>query len=135
MSSYDDIINLPHHQSQRHARLSMQSRAAQFGAFAALDGHGDLIDENARYTDSRIIPAEDAMEEIATRLKVLAGRIDEHSQIYIEYFVPDERKSGGKYVQIKGYVRQINEHKRMLVMEDGTQINIDSIIELKGLSL
>ncbi len=133
MNSYDDIINLPHHQSQRHARLSMQSRAAQFGAFAALDGHGDVIEENARFTDSQILPAEDAVEEIATRLKALTGKIDEHPQIEVEYFMPDAKKSGGKYIKIEGCVWSIDEYKRLLIMEDGTQINIDSIIELKGL--
>ena len=133
MSKYDDIIYLPHHQSQRHPRLPMQSRAAQFGAFEALNGHVDVIEENARYTDSQILPAEDAVEEIATRLRTLAGRIDEHPLISIEYFVPDERKSGGKYIKISGCIRNIDEYKRMLIMEDGTQINTDSIIELKGL--
>lgn len=130
MSKYDDIINLPHHQSQRHGRLSMQSRAAQFGAFAALDGHGDVIEENARYTESRIIPAEDAVEEIAAKLNNLIGRLNEHPQIKVEYFMPDDKKTGGKYIQIEGCARQINEHKRMLVMEDGTQINIANIISI-----
>ena len=33
---YDDIIELPHHVSARHPRMSMQQRAAQFAPFAAL---------------------------------------------------------------------------------------------------
>ncbi len=44
---YDDIINLPHPVSRRHARMSMESRAAQFAPFAALVGHGDAINEKA----------------------------------------------------------------------------------------
>lgn len=130
MSKYDDIINLEHHQSKTHARLSMQSRAAQFGAFAALDGHGDVIEENARYTDSRITPAEDAAEEIAVRLKALAGRIEEHPRTEVEYFVPDEKKTGGKYVKIAGCVKSIDEYKHILIMEDGTEVSIGSIIKL-----
>ena len=38
---YDDIINLPHHVSQRHPQMSLHDRAAQFAPFAAVTGHGD----------------------------------------------------------------------------------------------
>lgn len=38
---YDDIIDLPHHQSQTHAHMSMHNRAAQFMPFAALTGYDD----------------------------------------------------------------------------------------------
>ena len=27
---YDDIINLPHHVSEKHARMSLKERSAQF---------------------------------------------------------------------------------------------------------
>ena len=36
---YDDIINLPHHQSRRHAHMALSGRAAQFMPFAALTGY------------------------------------------------------------------------------------------------
>ena len=45
---YEDIINLPHHVSDRHPRMSMEDRAAQFAPFAALTGHADAIRETAR---------------------------------------------------------------------------------------
>ena len=44
---YDDIINLPHHVSQKHPPMPMLSRAAQFAPFAALTGHEDAIKETA----------------------------------------------------------------------------------------
>jgi hypothetical protein len=42
---YDDIINLPHHVSQRHPQMSLHDRAAQFAPFAAVTGHGDATHE------------------------------------------------------------------------------------------
>ena len=45
---YADIIDLPHHRSTHHPPLPMSSRAAQFGAFAALSGYGELTEETAK---------------------------------------------------------------------------------------
>lgn len=45
---YDDIINLPHHVSARHPRMSLENRAAQFSPFAALTGHEEAILETER---------------------------------------------------------------------------------------
>ncbi len=49
--NYDDIINLPHYVSEKHPRMSMINRAAQFSPFAALTGHGEAIDETARLAE------------------------------------------------------------------------------------
>ncbi len=43
MDNYEDIINLPHHISKTHPRLSIEQRAAQFAPFAALTGYEDEI--------------------------------------------------------------------------------------------
>lgn len=48
---YDDIINLPHHQSKKRPHMSLHDRAAQFAPFAALSGHSDAIKETARLTE------------------------------------------------------------------------------------
>ncbi len=44
---YSDIINLPHHTSERRPRMSMAARAAQFSSFAAVKGHEEEIEETA----------------------------------------------------------------------------------------
>ncbi len=49
---YDDIINLPHHVSQKHPQMSMYQRAAQFAPFAALSGHDRAIEETAKRHES-----------------------------------------------------------------------------------
>lgn len=48
MTSYDDIINLPHPVSKKHPQMSMMARAAQFASFAALTGYEDAISETER---------------------------------------------------------------------------------------
>jgi len=44
-NNYDDIINMPHHVSKKHPRMSLEARSAQFAPFAALKGYDDAINE------------------------------------------------------------------------------------------
>ena len=44
IEEYKDIINLPHHISKKHPQMSLEARAAQFGAFAALTGYENEIE-------------------------------------------------------------------------------------------
>ena len=41
---YSDIIDLPHHDSDRHPRMPRIDRAAQFAPFAALTGLDDAME-------------------------------------------------------------------------------------------
>ena len=50
---YDDIINLPHHVSKRHPRMSLYNRAAQFAPFAALTGYEEAISKVIRDTNAK----------------------------------------------------------------------------------
>lgn len=54
MGKYDDIINLPHHVSVKHPRMSMNNRAAQFSPFAAPTGYEKAIEE-ARKKQEEIV--------------------------------------------------------------------------------
>lgn len=45
---YDDIIHLPHHQSESRPHMSRQERAAQFAPFAALTGYEEAVEEAAK---------------------------------------------------------------------------------------
>lgn len=42
-NKYDDIINLEHHVSKVHKRMSLENRSAQFAPFAALSGYDEVI--------------------------------------------------------------------------------------------
>ncbi|MBO4375497.1 MAG: hypothetical protein J5829_10360 [Lachnospiraceae bacterium] len=46
-NKYDDIINMEHHVSKTHPRMSMRDRAAQFAPFAALTGLEEEMEETA----------------------------------------------------------------------------------------
>ena len=43
--NYEDIINLKRPISEKHLKMSIKDRAAQFAPFAALKGYDDSIDE------------------------------------------------------------------------------------------
>ena len=47
-----------------------------------------------------------------------------------EYFLPDLKKAGGKYITTTGIVKKFDKIKREIIFEDKTQINLDEIIEI-----
>ncbi len=51
---YDDIINLPHHVSKKHPQMSLDARAAQFAAFAALTGYEEVVKDAEKLNDKKI---------------------------------------------------------------------------------
>lgn len=93
---YDDIIDLPHPMSQKHPRMSMHDRAAQFSPFAALTGHGAAIAETERETAAWTDLEEDEREHLNRQLCILRDRLEERPEVAITYFVPDSRKAGGR---------------------------------------
>ena len=96
MSKYDDIIRLSRPVSEKHPRMSMTDRAAQFSPFAALTGYDAAVQETARRTDARIELDEDAKEEIDRRLR----QLQPGEPVTVTYFRPDDRKVGGAYLTV-----------------------------------
>lgn len=127
---YRDIIDLPHHTSDRHPRMSRSARAAQFAPFAALTGHSDALAEVARITESRILPAEDGIEELERKLQLLARFADRMPEVTLVYFKDDERKSGGAYITAKGLVRRVDRDRALLQMVGGINIPFADIISI-----
>ena len=124
MSRYDDIINLPHHISPTRQRMSMHDRAAQFAPFSALVGYDDAVAETARLTEVRPELDEQEQRAINERLAYIADHIHEHPEVKIQYFIPDDRKSGGSIVSISGKVKKISATDGTIVMADGYKIRI-----------
>lgn len=129
---YGAIIDLPHHQSDVHPRMSMYDRAAQFSPFAALTGHAESIKETARLTDEYAEPSEEMKTTINERLIFLADVLESLPVISITYFKPDEKKSGGAYVTITGVVKKIKQYERQIQMSTGELIPIDMIFGIDG---
>lgn len=73
-TSYDDILPLPHHVSEKHPPMSRLDRAAQFSPFAALTGYEAAVEETARLTDRRIELDEGEKEAILPRCFCLIER-------------------------------------------------------------
>ena len=129
---YDDIIDMPHHVSDRHPHMSVHDRAAQFAPFAALTGHGAAIAETARLTEEKHELDESQKAVRDQKLMNIMYNADEKN-VNVDYFVADERKSGGRYERFTGRIRRIDEYERVLVMEDGTVIPIDNIQDIISL--
>lgn len=129
-SRYADIINLPHHTSSKHPRMSRENRASQFSPFAALTGYDSEIKETARLTDEKIELDEDSVNDINAKLHYIKDNIDENPEITVEYFVPDEKKAGGAYLTLNDRVRIIDEYEREVVFISGKRVIIDDIYKI-----
>lgn len=129
---YDDIINLPHHVSDKRPQMSMQDRAAQFSPFAALTGYDSAIHETARLTDSKLELTEETMALLNMKLQAVKDSITEQPEILFTYFKPDEKKSGGTYVTVSGTVKKMDDYERLIVLQSGITIPIDDLLDIEG---
>ena len=128
--NYDDIKHLTRPQYDDLHPMSMHDRAAQFSPFAALVGYDDAVAETARLTDSRLELTEDKISELNANLNRLLENLDEQTQISVTYFVPDEKKSGGRYVEKLGVVRIYDSYAGEIVFTDGVRIAVADMARL-----
>lgn len=130
MGKYDDIINFPHHISNKHPQMSLEARAAQFAPFAALTGYDDAVKETARLTNERIDLDEEAKMMLDAKLQVIREQLSEKPLVTITYFVPDAKKDGGKYITTNGNVKKIDDYKHLIILDNSVEITIDEIIDI-----
>ncbi len=130
MSNYDDIINLPCPTSQKHPRMSIYNRAAQFSPFAALTGHGDAIKETARITQAKIELGDELVTQLNRKLIYIKQNTDKSKKYSITYFIADKNKSGGKYVTITDEIIKIDDFKNILITSSGLKIPISDLLEI-----
>ena len=120
---YADIIDHPHHQSETRAHMPLYDRAAQFSPYDTLAGYYDMIDEEARPTDSAVELDEHALAHMDRELALLGEAIDrgERPRVRFTLFVPDERKAGGSYREICDTVKQVDGVRRQIVLESRSE--------------
>lgn len=129
---YNDIINLSHHISKKHPRMSLEARSAQFAPFAALTGYDDVIKETARLTSERIDIDEGVKSILNRKLQLIRKQIYIKPEITVTYFVPDSKKDGGSYVTVTGNVIKIDDYKKKIVLENKIEILMSEIIKITG---
>ena len=131
-NKYADIIDLPHHQSEKRQKMSNYDRAAQFSPFAALTGHTESIKETARLTDEYSEPSEEMKAIMNEKILFLMEQLENQPEITITFFKPDEKKQGGAYITITGVVKKIKTYERQIQMTTGDLIPIDMIFGIDG---
>jgi len=129
---YDDIINLQHHVSGNREHMSVLDRAAQFSPFAAVTGFDGAIKETARLTDHRIELDEAEKTILDEKLRIIQEQLSRQQEIELVFFRPDEMKAGGVYISMMGTVKKIEGYERTVVMQDGTRIPIEEIVDITG---
>ena len=132
MNKYDDIINLPHYESRTRKRMSLEARSAQFAPFAALTGYDDKVKETARRTDKRVELSDEEYNIINTKLQIIKEHIKEQPEINFVIFVKDKLKDGGKYEEVNGKVRVIDEVNEEIILVDKRKILLKDIYDMNG---
>ena len=129
---YDDMIGLGHHVSRTHPPMARIKRAAQFASFDALTGFGAAIHEAGRETEEKKELSEDMIDMIDAKLAVIEQHIKEQPSISVTYFLPDDKKAGGRYVTVSGNVRKLDGMKCAIIMTNGTKIPIGDVQYIDG---
>lgn len=124
---YEDIIHLPHHQSECRPKMSVQDRAAQFAPFAALVGYEQMVQETegVLLADRRRMLSEDEKSGLDRKMQILQEQVGVHPEIEVTYFI--ENEMGGAYAVYAGRVRRIEDVPAAIVFMDGKRIWVGDI--------
>lgn len=132
MSRYEDIIHLPHHVSEKRARMPIADRAAQFSPFAALTGYEGIIAETGRLTERFVDLDEGAIAELNQQLQKILAVMGTQPVVTVTYFQPDEYKDGGSYITKTGALRKLDVQAQYLQFADRTEVEFDQLLKLQA---
>ena len=128
-SEFEDIIDHPHHISERHIPMPMKNRAAQFAPFAALTGFDSDIAEEGRLTDEIIEMTEDTAGKLDEAFQKMLSQ--ERPDVIISFFRPDDKKAGGSYEEYRGIFRFYDAENNLLKFTDGMMIDAHMIYRIE----
>ena len=123
---YGDIINHPYTAPARHPRMRREDRAAQFSPFAALVGYEASILEEERITEERRELSDEERMLINERLMLILESGAE-CEVNVRFFIPDEKKSGGRYECVNDVLREVDTVDGVLIMADGHRISLADV--------
>ena len=129
---YSDIIHLPRPVSEKHPRMPMLDRAAQFSPFAALTGYEEAIYETGRLTEEKTELGEEEKAILDRKQRLLLEKLYERPALTVTFFVPDEKKSGGRYVTKTGNLKRIDLIQRWMLLTDGTKIPLEDVMSIES---
>ena len=66
------------------------------------------------------------------KLAVIAQHIKDQPNVAVTYFLPVDKKTGGRYVSVSGNVRKLDGLERVIMMVDGTRIPIEDVRMIEG---
>ncbi|SDM36195.1 hypothetical protein [Lachnospira pectinoschiza] len=129
---YNDIINLEHHQSKHHAHMSIHDRAAQFSPFAALTGYDSQVQETARLTEAYKELDNYDLDKLNMQINQLLS-LDNYKKVSvtINYFSPDNKKEGGEYLLLTGFIKKIDAINKEIIMDNDQHINFKFITDIQ----
>ncbi len=84
------------------------------------------------FTPNTIFPAIKKRVVPKPCLAVIEQHIKELPIIAVTYFLPDDKKIGGRYVTVSGNVRKPDGLKRVIMRVDGTRIPIEDVRMIEG---
>lgn len=128
---YNDILNMPRHISETRPHMSNRDRAAQFMPFAALTGFGVMINETSRETSKKHKLSEEELSLLNENLNLIIKNIKNRPEVRVCRFIPDEKKSGGRYENFSGSIRRVDEFKKEVIFTDKTVIPIEDILMIE----
>lgn len=129
LHDYSDIIYCER-PDFNFCKMTIKQRAAQFVPFSALKGYDDEIKEKERETNEKLSLDNDVGVLIEYKLQEIMKVIDEYPFIKVKYFVEDKIKTGGKYLEYEGELRNIDVISRKILFISGKIISVDDIISL-----